>query len=301
MKISEEDLWSLELAKFFDEGNLDKMRVQFHELLDLLVYLHEVLAEKNVLFTENEVMSEQLILKFYFHGLTICKISEGYKLTSKYYTNTNLSKAIFIDISSLLTVGRAQLETLLMYQHLYINDQNPNEQKLRYYCWIYTALLQRRETPATEQEVKIQLEKDVKEIARLKSEIEKLDSFKKLSPNQQKGLFKTGTAKLFKTWQTIFDESGFPKEKLFSRLYYIFSAYSHSEGLSAIQMKSSKQLLSNKTNHEMVHLQLFCSTLMAAIMIRNIVSKHEAVANRFKAIEKKTQFKVNFFSKLGRV
>jgi len=300
MKLSEEILWSIELANLYNANDVAKLRKQCNELLDLLAYLHEVLAEEKVAVEEYEIMSEQLVIKFYLHGITICKISEGFKLTSEYIKHPNLSKVDFVDISSLLTVGRAQLETLLMYQHLYVNSQNRDEQKLRYFSWIYTALLQRRETPANEIETKIQKEKDEREILRFKAEMEKLESFKNLSLKQQKSLFETGTAKLFKNWQTIFDESGFSKEQLFSKLYYILSAYSHSEGLSVIQMKSAKQLLSNKANHDMVHLHTICSILMTSIMIKNVVSKHEAVAKRFDKVERKKQFTVDFFSRLGR-
>lgn len=147
MKLTEEDYWAIELANLYDSKDQENLKSYLKELLDLLIYLHEVLAEDKVEVHESLIHSEELIIKFYFHGLTINKISEGFNFQSKYFGNGAVAKQKFVDVSSILTIGRSQLETLLMYQHLYINSENENELWLRYYAWIYTALLQRSDTP----------------------------------------------------------------------------------------------------------------------------------------------------------
>lgn len=231
--------WALEFRNLYVSKNIENAREYLIDFLDLLIYLHEVLIEEKVQIEQNEIMSEQLVMKFYLHGLSICKISESYILSSKYFKETDFSKVKFIDMSSLMTVGRAQLETLLMYQHLYMNSENKDELKLRYFSWIYTALLQRQKTPATKPETIAQKEKGALEIIKLREQMESLDSFKNLSEKQQKSLVKDGSVKLFKHWQAIFDESGFSENEIFSKLYYILSVYSHSEGLSVIQLKTT--------------------------------------------------------------
>ena len=300
MKFSEEVFWAIELADIYAKKDLKVAQRQLVDLLDLLVHLHEVLAEKNVQVEDNEVLSEELIMKFYLHGLTVGKISDTYKLTSKYYDHPNMSKVDLIDISSLLTVGRAQLETLLMYQHLYVNSSDKDEQKLRYYAWIYTALIQRSTIPVNNDESKIQKEKDEKSIADLKVKMENSAAYKNLSPKQQNSLLISGSGKLFKHWEKIFDESGFLKDSPLAKIYYILSVYSHSEGLSVIQMKSAKYFITHKNNSEMTFMQIFSSIIMTSIMIKNIVKKYELVSTRFAEIDKKTKFEVEFFSKLGK-
>ena len=58
---------------------------------------------------------------------------------------------------------------------------------------------------------------------------------------------------------------------------------------------------SNKEeNSSMVFMQLFCSTLMTAVMIKNICSKHKSCYRRFKEINPKEQHTVNFFTKLAK-
>jgi hypothetical protein len=293
-------IWALELAQLFDSKDLDQMRAECLGHLDLLLYLHEVLAEENVEVQEYETTSEQLVQKFYFHGLTFCKISEGLTLSSEYFSHPNISKTLCIDIPSLLTVERAQLESLLMYQHIYVNTKNVDEQKLRYYSWIYTALIQRRQFSAIDEASKTQRAKDENEIIRLKAEMEKLDSFKKLSPKQQHNVFHTGSAKLFKNWSAIFEESGFSSSQLFPKLYYILSAYAHSEGLSVVQMRSVNPIFSKKENQEMLYLMMHCSLLMTGVMIENIVNRYDSVANRFKNLDQKKQYKASFYAKLAR-
>lgn len=294
MKLSTEDIWSIELGQKYSIKNLPEIRHNLLNYLDLLLFLHEVLAEEKVPLNENEVLSEELLMKFYLHGISIHKISETYQLSSKYFSET-FSKVKFIDISSLLTVGRAQLETLLMYQHLYMNSEDQDEQKLRFFAWIYTALIQRIKIPAESEEAKIQRKKDLAEIDRLKNAMQSLNPFNALSQKQQNNLLETGSVKLFKHWNTIFKESGFEKNELLTKLYYILSAYSHSEGMSVLQMKHAKYFITNKHNYELVYIQIFSSVLMTSVMIKNI-TRYPAVKERFKFVDKKLQHNINFFA-----
>ncbi|WP_433778899.1 hypothetical protein [Flavobacterium anhuiense] len=298
MELSEKGLWEIELDKNFEAKNIKEFQKILYEDLDLLLYLHEILADKNVQIEENEVLAEELIMKFYLHGLTICKIGETYEFKSERFDRSNISG--LIDISSLLAVVRAQLETLLMYQHLYINSNDKDEQKLRYFAWIYTALLQQKETLAKDEKLRTQKDNNLKEIETLKEKMTRLISFKKLSDRQQHSLLENGSAKLFKHWNIIFEESGFLKEGIFVRLYYILSAFSHSEGLSMIKIKNSKYFISNENNLEMTFFQTFSSLMMTSIMITNIVDKHEFIAKRFEDIDEKVRYRIHRFAEIGR-
>lgn len=299
MKLTEEDYWAIELSNLYDSKDQEKLKIYLKELLNLLIYLHEVLAEDKVKVHESVILSEELINKFYFHGLTINTISEGFNFQSKYFGNGAAAKVKFVDVPSILTVGRSQLETLLMYQHLYINSENENELWLRYYAWIYTALLQRSNTPTNTLETKQKKEDDIKAMEILRIKMESLFSSTNLSEKQQKSLIEKGNGKLFKTWDAIFKDSGF-SNGIFTKLYYILSVYAHSEGLSVIQMKSAKYNNTKEENLNMVFIQLFCSTLMTAVMIDNICIKHERCKNRFEKMDKKLKYTVKFLFKISK-
>lgn len=299
MKLTEENYWAIELANLYDSKDQENLKSYLKELLDLLIYLHEVLAEDKVEVHESLIHSEELIIKFYFHGLTINKISEGFNFQSKYFGNGAVAKQKFVDVSSVLTVGRSQLETLLMYQHLYINSENENELWLRYYAWIYTALLQRSDTPTRTVKTKQKKEDDIKTMEILREKMKNLFPLTDLSEKQQKSLIEKGNGKLFKTWDTIFKDSGF-SNGIFTKLYYILSVYAHTEGLSVIQMKSAKYNTTKEENSDMVFIQLFCSTLMTAVMIDNICKKHERCRNRFEKMDKKLKYTVQFLFKISK-
>ena len=301
MNLQSENIhWLFEAATKFYNKDIAVTRNDLYDQLDLLAYLKETLVQEKVKVDEHDPMSEQLVIKFYLHGQSLAKIGEGFNITSKYLDTEPLSELRYIDISSLFAIGRAQLETLLMYNHIYVNSNEIAEQKLRYNSWIYTALLQRKNIPAETKEGKMQKERDILHMETLKSKIASSPRFAELKPNQQRSIFETGSSKLFKHWNVIFEESNYPKDGMFSKLYYILSAYAHSEGLSVIQLKSSLHLLKNKSNSEYVFLQTLASVIMTSCMIQNIVKRFPAISKRYDTIDEKIRYNVYFYSQLGK-
>ena len=84
-----------------------------------------------------------------------------------------------------------------MYHYIYVNPDNDDLKELRYNAWIYSSLLQRQEFPAETEYGKRQKEKDLNELAKMKSIISNLNSFKYLSPKQQQSLLNSESGKLF--------------------------------------------------------------------------------------------------------
>lgn len=291
----------LNFHHFFNSKDINLAREKLNKFLDILIFLNEVLAEEKFKAEEHDIYSEQLLIKFYLHGLTILKISDAYPIQSKYYRekikNANTSIKT-IDISSLMTVSRAQLETLLMYQHLYINSNDKDEQMLRFKSYILAPLIYRSEAFHSHSEyIKERKNNDANSINNLREEIKKLKSFERLSTKQQKALLEKGSGKLFKHWDTIFKESGFSENGVFSKLYYLLSSYSHSEGLVVLQLKEA-QYFNSKHNNESLFQHLFFSLIMTAIMIKNISNKFDLVRSRFDKIEDKDKAEIEIFSKL---
>jgi hypothetical protein len=296
-KMYKEFQWIKHFEDVLNSRNVDVVRNDLYEKLDLLVYLHEIIIQEKVTLKDNEIFLESLILKFYLHGLTIYNISKGYNIKSRYLDNKVLSKNLIIDISSLLTVGRAQMETLLMYQHIYVNDSDEDEQKLRYYSWLYTALIQRlnfQEKKLSPEE--IQITKD--EIEKLKRKIIDCTTYVNLSTNQQKSILLNGSVKSFKKWDQIFKECNFSKRGFIENLYYILSVYAHSEGLSGIQLKQSKYFLLGESNQNYIWLQLVTSWILTAGMINNLVERFPAIKIYYEKLDEKIKFEIDFLLKV---
>ncbi|MCW3167932.1 hypothetical protein OMO38_05265 [Chryseobacterium sp. 09-1422] len=226
--MDQKDLWAIELLSLYEKRNTVAIKKKLFENTDLLIYLHEILAEKNVQLQEKDVYSEQLIIKFHLQNLSVLKLSEGHPIESRFFNN-KASHIKFLDISSIITIMRSQYESLLMYQHLYVNTQLEDEQKLRFQSWIMSSMMLRRtvfaESKTYNQE---QTDNEVAEINMLRESIKNNENFKFLSEKQQKSLLETGSGKLFKTWDTLFKESKFAKGGVFSKIYYTASIYAHS-------------------------------------------------------------------------
>lgn len=137
-----EKSWATELYALYITKNIDNIKNKLFDSTDLLVYLHEILAEENVQLESNDIYSEQLILKFHLQNLSMLDLSEGHSIKSKYYKN-RAPYIKFLDISSIITIVRSQYESLLMYQHLYLNSSIPEEQKLRFDSWMMSSMILR--------------------------------------------------------------------------------------------------------------------------------------------------------------
>jgi len=292
--MDKENIWAAELSKFYTTKNITEIKTKLFDSTDLLVYLHEILAEKNVQLEENDIYSEQLILKLHLQNLSLIDLSEGQSIKSKYYKN-NAPHIKFLDISSIITIVRSQYESLLMYQHLYLNSDIKEEHKLRFDSWIMSSMILRSKVFSDTQ--KIDRERIIDEIKAIDNFRESISSnpiFKTLSEKQQKVLLENGSGKLFKSWDTLFSESKFNPKGVFSKIYFIASVYAHSEGILALQLKDAKHLKDHPFMKETLYLMLFYSYLMTNIMIKNIVKKFPEVENRFNNLDEKVKFEINF-------
>ncbi len=218
---------------------------------------------------------------------------------SKYYSKSVEDKMMDLDnkYNYVKELNEIVKEGLKKYPGVYINSNDKDEQMLRFKSYILAPLIYRSETFQSNSEyIKERKKNDVNSINNLREEIKKLRSFERLSIKQQKTLLEKGSGKLFKHWDTIFKESGFSENGIFSQLYYLLSAYSHSEGLVVLQLKKA-QYFNSKHNNESLFRYLFFSLIMTAIMIKNITSKFDLVKSRFQKIDDKDKAEIEIFSK----
>lgn len=297
--MDQEGLWAIELLMLYEKKNIEEIKKRLFNSSDLLIYLHEVLAEKKIKLQDKDIYSEQLIIKLHLQNLSLIKLSDGHSVESRFFSK-NFPEIKFLDLSSIITIVRSQYESLLMYQHLYINSKIDDEKKLRFESWIMSSMMLRAKVFANSKALdKKTLENENNTIEELKKSISNNEIFKTLSDKQQKSLLENGSGKLFKSWDTLFAESRFAPEGVFSKLYYIASVYAHSEGSLALQLKMTKHLKEHPFMKENLFLMLFYSYLMTNIMIKNIVNKFPDVAERYKDIDEKTKYEVDFSYELS--
>ncbi|GEN71148.1 hypothetical protein [Chryseobacterium lathyri] len=284
----------LEFYQLYESKNIDDIKKRLFKMSDILIYLHEILAEQNIKLDEKDIYSEQLVIKFHLQNLSLLDLAKGHSIHSSFYEN-KAPHIKFLDISSIITIVRSQYESLLMYQHLYINPESDEEQKLRFESWIMSSMMQRSTVFSTSEPLdKEKIENEQKSINEFKKSIKDNKYFKNLTEKEQRGLLNKGTGKLFKSWDTMFSESKFSKEGVFSNFYFIASVYAHSEGILALQLKETKHLMDHEHMKETLYLMLFYSYFMTCIMIKNIIIKFPLIKERYDSLDEKTKLEIDF-------
>ncbi len=297
MQLTPKDLRAIELLEKYNRYDLAENLNEYHLLVDTLIYLHETISEEKVQIKYWQKDSETLFYKFAFHGLTLHQILHGLELKSIYYKDVMAGKKI-IDISSAKTVLRTQLEAFLMYHYIYVNPTGDDLKELRYNAWIYSSLMQRQEFPAETEFGKKQKEKDLKEIQKMKDLISKHKSFQSLTTKQQQSLLNSGSGKLFSHWTTILKETGFSEKNPFYTIYALLSVYSHSEGLSIIQL--SYQSDSHKNALSQANLDLHHSKLLVCLMINSIMSLYKVVLEKYEKLSEQLKYDIEIYSMMAK-
>ena len=280
-----------ELTEQFIKKDIYAGLKDYHQLIDALLYLNQAIVEAGIKFQDWERYSETLLLKFALPGLTLHETLSGLELKSKYFKD--LSGVRLVDLSSIKTILRSQFETFLMYRHIYVHPKSDDEKKLRHYTWIYSSLLQRQSFPTGSESSQRQKQNDQEALLKLKVIIQGLESFKLLSTKQQTSLFKTGTSKLFKNWSTIIEEVRFSDVYNFPVMYNYLSMYTHSEGLSALQLKDSG--MDYKTNIPLIYLDLDIARTLTCGMIKSLVENYKCIEIRYHTLPIFLQYDINFY------
>jgi len=296
MKLTPKDLRAIELLRKYEKHDLSENLKEYHFWVDTLIYLHEAISEQNVQIKYWQKFSETLLYKFYFHGLTLHNILSGLELHSVYYGKEMSGKTI-IDISSAKAVLRSQFEAFLMYHYIYVNPNNDDLKELRYNAWIYSSLLQRQEFPAETEYGKKQKEKDFHELEKLKTIISNLRSFKNLASKQQQSLLSLGSGKLFSHWATILKETGFTEKNPFYSIYTFLSIYSHSEGLSIIQLEHQPGGLENTISQ--ANLDLHHSKLLVCLMINSVINLFQVAKQRYETLPDDTKYDIEIYNRMA--
>lgn len=300
MELSNNLKYTFEFLRKHQNSDLVENLSDFHSFIDLLIHLNETLAKQNVKVREWEYFQETLILKFALHGISLHQILSGTTFSSQYYQIPNSEGLPILDISSAKTILRAQYETFLIFHHIYVNPPDDDEAELRYYAWIYSALLGRQKYPTINEESKIQKEADRKRMEEIKVKLETLNSFKKLTDKQKVGLINRGTGKLFNNWSKIMDESGFPEGNFLNSIYEYLSIYAHTEGLSILQLKATKFNPKDDHNLSQINSDVMYSKILTCVMIQELVAKFNELKLVWEALPESTRFEVEFYYKIAK-
>jgi hypothetical protein len=208
----------------------------FIKLMKLFIRVVE--ASKNTAAANDDRLldAEALALKFFGH------VSAAYYL----YQGTQLAvlNANFVDASSVNVLGRAALETFLVFYHVFIAPTSEAEKDFIYKSWLLAGFLERQTYPVQSPQGKEMLLKEARLIPPLQAELRENYCFKALTRKQQKRLLENGSWKL-PSWTEMALSAGLSRTHA-EAFYSYLCGYAHAGNLSTLQIRKAPTLQSQR-------------------------------------------------------
>jgi hypothetical protein len=202
-------------------------------LLDLAFDVAQSIKGKK---TTDHIMPDcqQLALKLYMHAATIYHLRQGTKapVPKSVEEGTN-----FFDFSSAAVLTRAAIETYLTLFEVFFEPVSADEREFRYLLWILSGVIIREKYDPNDPSLSEQVLESKKLIANLRKRLQATKRFSTLSSRQQNDVLKG--KRMTRNWEDVAKAANFNKEFI-RRIYAYYSGYTHSDGLSGIQIVTAK-------------------------------------------------------------
>lgn len=192
--------------------------------------------------------AEGLAAKAFFHATSFLYLSRSTTLPD--------IAVSFFDTASMNVLGRAALESYLVFYYIFIESPTEEEKRFRYSSWLLSDLMQRQKYPARSPQGKKVLEGDKVTIKDIKFKITDSPFFKCLPEKQQESLLDRGVWRL-KGWTDIGISAGLSEIHAKS-FYKHLCSYAHAGSLSVLQIRQADTAF---------HQQALCAATMTLVMI----------------------------------
>lgn len=205
----------------------------FSMLLDLFVSLIDSQAGKSI--GEGQAWkndAQVLSLKLHHHLFSMRSLAAGATISGAEGVTLQ-----FIDHSSIKVLARAALETYLVFAYIY-GDADSSSATFRYKCWRLGGLMDRQKLHTTTQAGAQVQKEELKQVEKLRSELQLHDEFQAL-PQKHKSKLLKGEWRMERSWTDLGVAAGF-HEKYFRNIYNYLCGYSHSSFISVLQVGQAK-------------------------------------------------------------
>jgi hypothetical protein len=209
---------------------IDKQR-DYTGLMKLLVNVVEA-SKGTVAGSDDRVLdAEGLALKFVGHASAAYYLYKGIALPE--------IGANFVDPSSVNVLGRAALETFLVFHHVFVAPASEEERDFRYMSWLLAGFLERQTFPVQSPQGKEMLSTEAQLIPPLQAKLRDNSCFKALKPGQQKDVLEKG--KWRPPWTKLGLAAGLSRTHA-EAFYSYLCEYAHAGNLGIIQIRNAHTL-----------------------------------------------------------
>jgi hypothetical protein len=248
-----------------EKGDIVSLRQQFNKVIFTLADLVNDMHIKDVRFPAWQEPLEGLFTKMIFHSASINKISEDVAM----FRRMDGTVIGFPAISDLFVLSRAQLECYLTIHYLILSPTGDEEGIFRYLLYQLSGLQNRQQYDVTLEESKQKLEKEAKQIAELRKQVEAHPVFQTLD-GTTKGKIKGNVppARLF-GWAELITQSHL-LERAFKSVWKLHSNHAHSEYIGGIQLSS--YIKDVPALRKQIYLSVEAAIMVACVMISDLLN-----------------------------
>ena len=207
--------------------------IELLKVIDSFIKVGEA-GKKTQAGKDNRLLdAEGLGFKIFSHAASIL-----YLYRSTNIPDSSVTKISFFDAASINVLGRAAIESFLVFQYVFVNNVNEEQEDFHYLSWVLGGLIERQRLPVSSPQGKKVLEDESKIISSLESRIKTNKFFLELTDKQQNNLLNKGMWRL-KSWSKIGLESGL--SDTYSEAFYRYLCdYAHAGNLSILQLREAK-------------------------------------------------------------
>jgi len=206
---------------------------EYIELLNIFTQVVEANKGTPSIGDERLLDAEGLALKFFGHVISTLYLYRGITIRDFMIPITN-----FPDATSIHVLGRAAIETFLIFHYIFVEPENKSEKDFKYFSWQIAGLLECQNFPVWSQDARKQLKQEKEIIINFKKKLEDNSVFKDLSQKEKRKVLEKGLWRL-KSWKDIGLSAGF--SEIYSQSYYSYlCGYAHSGNLSILQWRQAK-------------------------------------------------------------
>jgi len=177
--------------------------------------------------------AEGLGFKFFAHSASIL-----YLFRSTNIPDSTITKISFFDAGSINVLGRTAIESFLVFNYVFVNNDDTAQEDFNYLSWVLGGLIERQNLPISSPQGKEIIEHELTIINNVKKELESNKYFQALTSKQQNQLFNNGKWRL-KSWTQIGLESGLSDS--YAKVFYSYlCGYAHASNLSVLQLREAR-------------------------------------------------------------
>lgn len=232
---------------------------KYVKLLNMLVAVSE--AAKGTTAGEDERIfdAEGLLLKFFGH------VASAFHLfRSTTIPELNIS---FFDPGSINVVGRAALESFLVFHYVFAASSTEDEKDFRYLTWGLAGLLDRQKYVPRSPQGREKLAREKETISQIQQKLAYNPCFKAMTVRQQNGMLKRSEWRL-QSWTEIGKSAGL--SDLHARQFYSYlCGYAHGSYLSVLQIRQADTA---QTQKELCSATLGLIKIAMAFMVKSYIN-----------------------------